>query len=95
MSIFSTVLGAALFLTLWVLLLKTSWRFLPLGRAVSAVLCATLYVAFGLLTPSDAFGAISLPTLTLLTGCMLLSAHAEKQGLYEACLLYTSDAADE
>ncbi len=55
-----------------------------MGRAVSAVLCATLYVAFGLLTPSDAFGAISLPTLTLLTGCMLLSTHAEKQGLYEA-----------
>ena len=77
-------LGVLLFAAQWVLLLRTSWRQLPIGRAVSALLAASLYVAFGLLPPAAAFAAVSLPTLALLTGCMLVSAHAEKAGAFDA-----------
>ena len=74
--------GCAIYVIVWLLLLRDRWPWLPLGRAVSALLGAALFVAAGVLAPADAFAAINLQTVGLLTGCMLVSAHLEKRGGY-------------
>ena len=76
------IVGVVLFFLLWLYLLRSKWPSLPLGRSIGSVLCGCLYVCFGLLTPEEAYSAVDIPTLTLLTGCMIISAHAEKAGLY-------------
>ena len=53
-----------------------------MGRGVSCLLGACAFVVAGVLTPNQAFAAIDIPTIALLTGCMMLSAHAEKAGLH-------------
>jgi Na+/H+ antiporter NhaD/arsenite permease-like protein len=78
------VLGCLIFAVVWVLLLKDRWKWLPLGRAMSALAGACAFVAAGVMTAGEAYEAINLPTLALLTGCMLVCAHMEKQGLYAA-----------
>ena len=75
-------LGVFIFVLVWVALLRDEWAALPLGRAQSATLGATLMVCAGVLTPAAAFSSINLETLALLSGCMLISAHLERQGLY-------------
>jgi len=77
------ITGCVLFAIIWVLLLKDRWPWLPLGRAVSAVFIGSLFVAFNVMNADEAFASINIPTLALLTGCMLISAHMEKQGLYD------------
>lgn len=77
------VIGVFIFLLVWLLLLKDDWKWLPLGRAMGALLGACCYVAFELLTAEQAYAAINLPTIALLTGCMLISSYMETQGLFE------------
>ena len=74
------VAGCAIFAVVWVLLLRSHWPWMPLGRAVSALVGAAAFVATGVLSPTAAFAAINVETIALLTGCMLVSAHLEKQG---------------
>lgn len=76
-------LGSSIFVLVWVLLLKDEWKWLPLGRPLSAVLGAVLMVACGVLSPDEAYRAVNMETLVLLLGCMVVSAHMEKQGLYD------------
>ena len=78
----AAIAGVIIFLLVWLSLLRDELPGLPLGRAQSATLGAALMVACGVLSPSAAFAAINLETLALLTGCMLVSAHLERQGLY-------------
>jgi Na+/H+ antiporter NhaD/arsenite permease-like protein len=80
----TAALGVLLYVAVWVSLLRDEWRALPLGRALSAVAGAALFVAAGVLPPAAAFAAVDVPTLALLTGCMLLAAHAEKAGAHAA-----------
>ncbi len=42
-----------------------------------------MFVGLGILTSRDAFASINVETIGLLTGCMLISAHMEKQGGYQ------------
>ena len=81
---FAAVAGSLIFLAVWLLLLKDEYKLLPLGRALSAIGGAVLMVAFGVLHPDEAYLAVNLETLALLTGCMLVSGHMEKQGIYDA-----------
>ena len=83
-SVAAAVTGCAIFAGVWLALLRDEWRALPLGRAVSATLGAALLVASGVLAPAAAYAAVNLETLALLTGCMLVSAHLERQGAYAA-----------
>jgi di/tricarboxylate transporter len=76
--------GCAVYAGVWLALLRDEWPALPLGRAVSATLGAGLLVGAGVLSPAAAFAAVNLETLALLTGCMLVSAHLERQGAYAA-----------
>lgn len=77
----SQVAGLLIYVAVWVALLRDEWSALPLGRGVSACVGAALMVAVGTLSPAAAFASIDVPTLALLTGCMMLSAHAEKAGV--------------
>lgn len=77
----SQIAGVLIYVAVWVALLRDEWPWLPLGRALSSCAGAALMVAFGALSPSAAFASIDVPTLALLTGCMMLSAHAEKAGV--------------
>ncbi|RYG56631.1 hypothetical protein EON66_02430 [archaeon] len=79
---FQRVVGVLLFITVWLLLLKDHWRSLPLGRAGGTLVGAAITVALGLLTPDAALACINLPTIALLTGCMLISAVMDKRGLF-------------
>lgn len=76
-------IGCALFALTWLVLLKDRWKWWPFGRAVSAMTLSAMFVAASVLTPDEAYKAINLPTLALLTGCMIVSAHMEKQGIYD------------
>jgi Na+/H+ antiporter NhaD/arsenite permease-like protein len=82
MPTFDQVLGVLIFLVVWLLLLKTRWRWLPLGRAMACLLGSAAYVACGILSADEAYKAINLPTIALLTGCMLISAYMEKEGMF-------------
>ena len=81
-SINSAVAGLIIYLFLWIALLRDEWKIFPMGRGISCLLASVLFVSSGVLTPEAAFAAIDIPTIALLTGCMLLSAHAEKAGLH-------------
>ena len=74
--------GCVLFLLAWLAMAKDRWSCLPLGRAVSVVAIGALFVSSSLLSPSEAFAAINVPTLALLLGCMLISGVMEKHGAY-------------
>jgi Na+/H+ antiporter NhaD/arsenite permease-like protein len=74
--------GCFLFLLAWLAMAKDRWACLPRGRAVSVAAIGALFVASSLLSPSEAFAAINVPTLALLLGCMLISGVMEKHGAY-------------
>lgn len=80
----SQTAGVLVFLATFVLILRDRWKWLPLGRAGSTLLGACAMVVVGALSPARAFGAIHLPTLALLFGCMLIGTHMERQGVYAA-----------
>ena len=82
MSALSSTFGTFLFLLLWIVLLRDKWTALPLGRAVSSLIIACLFVASKLLSPKEAFDAINVETLALLFGCMVVSGVMEKHGAY-------------
>jgi Na+/H+ antiporter NhaD/arsenite permease-like protein len=79
---YSATVGSLIFIAVWLAILKTKWASFPLGRSLATVTGACLMVAFNILPPNEAFKAINLPTIILLTGTMLISAHIEKQGYY-------------
>lgn len=78
----ATAAGCIIYAIVWLLLLKDKWAILPLGRTVSCLVGASFMVACQVLSPEAAFKAINLETIALLTGCMLVSSHMDKQGLY-------------
>lgn len=55
-----SVLGVLTFIVVWVLLLKDRWRWLPLGRAASALLGSVVFVVLGVLDPNEALRAINM-----------------------------------
>jgi Na+/H+ antiporter NhaD/arsenite permease-like protein len=76
------IVGVVIFVAVWLLILRSRWAWFPLGRAVSATAGASAFVALGVIPAHDAFSSVNVETIGLLTGCMLISAHLEKQGGY-------------
>ena len=74
--------ACALFLLAWLAMARDVWPRLPLGRAVSVVGVAALFVATMLLSPEAAFAAVNVPTIALLLGCMVVSGVMEKHEVY-------------
>lgn len=77
------VLGCIAFAIFWLMAVFPSVRFLPIGRTAGAVMSAALMVAFQVLSPSEAFAAVNLPTVGLLFGTMIVSTFLERAGAFE------------
>lgn len=58
-------------------------KVLPLNRPAAAVLGSVLMVAFGVLTPEQAYRAVDYDTLVLLLGMMILAAYLSLAGFFE------------
>jgi Na+/H+ antiporter NhaD/arsenite permease-like protein len=77
------VLGCVAFAVFWLMAVFPSVRFLPIGRTAGALMSAALMVAFNVLSPSEAFAAVNLPTVGLLFGTMIVSTFLERAGAFE------------
>src|SRR6185369_9809648 len=58
-------------------------RVLPLNRPAAALVGTVLMVAFGVLTPEQAYRAVDFDTLVLLLGMMLVSAYLYLAGFFD------------
>ena len=58
-------------------------KILPLNRPAAALLGTVLMVAFGVLTPEQAYRAVDYDTLVLLLGMMLISAYLCLAGFFD------------
>jgi len=56
---------------------------LPVGRPATGLFGAVACVVFGVLTPSQAYGAIDGDTIVLLLAMMILAAHLDRAGFFE------------
>lgn len=75
------VMAPILFVICWILI-AFKIPFFPIGRTAGTMLCAVLTVALGILDSDAAFAAVSLSTLGLLLGSMLMSSFLEREGLF-------------
>jgi Na+/H+ antiporter NhaD/arsenite permease-like protein len=58
-------------------------KILPLNRPAAALLGTVLMVAFGVLTPEQAYRAVDYDTLVLLLGMMVISAYLSLAGFFD------------
>ena len=58
-------------------------RILPVGRPAAGLFGAVACVAFGVLTPTQAYAAIDGDTIILLLAMMILAAHLDHAGFFE------------
>lgn len=75
------VLAPALFALAW-LGMAFRWPLLPVGRTLSTMVCAVLCVSLGVISPDEAFASVSLATLALLFGSMVMAALLEREGFF-------------
>jgi len=79
------------FLT-WILILPQKWKFVPLGRSISALFGASLLMSFQIISIPEAFSFVNdgMQVLALLFGLMILSNYCDKEGFFdiiERCLV--------
>ena len=74
--------ATAIFVCLWLFFAREAWPYLPLGRPTAALLASSLVVATRVLSPADAYCAVSenLPTLLTLIAIMFIAEHMRKIG---------------
>jgi len=58
-------------------------KVLPIGRPSEALAGAVLMVAFGVMTPSEAYSIINWDTICLLLGMMIIAEHLRDAGMFE------------
>ena len=75
------VMAPLLFALAW-LGMAFRWPLLPVGRTLSTMVCAVMAVALGVISPEDAFASVSLATLALLFGSMVMAALLEREGFF-------------
>lgn len=78
------VAGVAIFVLAWAILAAPTPRWMPCGRAGGTLAAAALMVATGVLSPAQAMAAISLETLALLFGMMVLTDYLTRIGFVHA-----------
>jgi len=74
--------AALIFAVTYALISGRRLKMLPLNRPASALLGAVLMVAFGVLTPEQAYRAVNYDTLALLLGMMLIAAYLHLAGFF-------------
>ncbi len=75
--------AAIIFLITFILISFRRLSILPIGRPSSALLGAVLMVAFGVVTPKEAYDHINWDTICLLLGMMIIAEHLRSAGLFE------------
>ena len=73
----------AIFAFTYLLISGRRLKILPLNRPAAALLGSVLMVAFGVLTPEQAYRSVDYDTLVLLLGMMLISAYLFLAGFFD------------
>jgi Na+/H+ antiporter NhaD/arsenite permease-like protein len=77
------IVAIAIFSFTYLLISGRQLRILPLNRPAAALIGTVLMVAFGVLTPEQAYHAVDYDTLVLLLGMMLVSAYLYLAGFFD------------
>ena len=77
------LIAVIIFSVTYLLISGRQLKILPLNRPAAALLGTVLMVAFGVLTPEDAYRAVDYDTLVLLLGMMLISAYLFLAGFFD------------
>ncbi len=76
-----TYVSMGIFIVVWLLIFKSKWPCLPIGRPTSAILGASLMVMLGVLRPGEAYDSIEADTLLLLLGLFVILGILESKGV--------------
>lgn len=76
------LLAVVIFCLTYLLISGRQVRILPLNRPAAALLGTVMMVAFGVLTPQEAYQAVEYDTLVLLLGMMIISAYLFLAGFF-------------
>src|ERR1700722_144924 len=77
------IIVIAIFCVTYLLIRRRQFKILPLNRPAAALLGTVLMVAFGVLTPEQAYRAVDYDTLVLLLGMMLISSYLFMAGFFD------------
>lgn len=77
------VVAIGIFCVTYLLISGRQLKVLPLNRPAAALLGTVLMVAFGVLTPEQAYRAVDYDTLVLLLGMMIISAYLCLGGFFD------------
>jgi len=77
------IIAVIIFCGTYLLISGRQLKILPLNRPAAALLGTVLMVAFGILTPEQAYRAVDYDTLVLLLGMMLISAYLCLAGFFD------------
>ena len=77
------IIAVLIFSVTYLLISGRQLKILPLNRPSAAMLGTVLMVAFGILTPEQAYRAVDYDTLVLLLGMMLISAYLFLAGFFD------------
>ena len=77
------IIAVIIFCITYLLISGRQLKILPLNRPAAALLGTVLMVAFGVLTPEQAYRAVDYDTLVLLLGMMLISAYLFLAGFFD------------
>src|SRR5436190_5698607 len=77
------IVAIVIFSFTYLLISGRQLRVLPLNRPAAVLLGTVLMVAFGILTPEQAYRAVDYDTLVLLLGMMLISAYLFLAGFFD------------
>jgi Na+/H+ antiporter NhaD/arsenite permease-like protein len=77
------IVAIGIFCITYLLISGRQLKILPLNRPAAALLGTVLMVAFGILTPEQAYHAVDYDTLVLLLGMMIISAYLSIAGFFD------------
>ena len=77
------IAAVAIFAFTYLLISSRRLKLLPLNRPAAALLGTVLMVAFGVLTPEQAYRAVDYNTIVLLLGMSLVSAYLQLAGFFD------------
>ena len=77
------IAAAIIFAITFILISFRRLSILPIGRPSSALLGTVLMVAFGVVTPKEAYNLVNWDTICLLLGMMIVAEHLRSAGLFE------------
>ncbi len=77
------IAAAIIFVITFILISFRRLSILPIGRPSSALFGAVMMVAFGVVTPNEAYTLVNWDTICLLLGMMIIAEHLRSAGLFE------------